>query len=920
MKQLLKNAKIVSIFIFVISFLGCTDVESVFPTVTSGFTYTVNEDTGTVTFINISEEARTYAWDFGDGSSSTEINPIKTYAATGTYTVTLIATNGAGASDSSEDNVSVTITEVPTGGGGDPTVATSLPIDFESNETLSGVFEEGDGVTGVPIANPDQSSINTSDTVYEFTKATDAAWYSGMFNVFESDFDPAEGTTFKAKIWSPKANINVRMALEKEGNQGPIVTYNLDQTVTEANTWVELTFDFSGTALNLADGYDKIVIFPDYDATNETAGDGSVYYIDDIEQGAGTGGGGCTDTMLELPIDFDCSSITYDFVTFNGASYSVIDNPQLSGINDVASKVGEIVNIGGAFEGGAFTLDTPVDFAIDKAISMKFYSTVAVPVLVKFEGAGAPIETTANHGGTGWEQLTFTFTSSEQFGTLVLFVDGPGATAGTFYMDDIEQVAAPAGGGCTDTMLELPIDFDCSSIIYDFVTFNGASYSVIDNPQLSGINNVASKVGEIVNIGGAFEGGAFTLDTPVDFATDKAITMKLYSTVAVPVLLKFEGAGAPIETTADHGGTGWEQLTFTFTSSDQFTTLVLFIDGPGTTAGTFYMDDIEQVAAPAGGGCTDTMLELPIDFDCSSITYDFVTFNGASYNVVDNPQLSGINAVASKVGEIVNIGGAFEGGAFTLDTPVDFATDKNITMKFYSTTAVPILLKFEGAGAPVETIANHGGTGWEQLTFTFTTSDQFGTLVLFVDGPGATAGTFYMDDIEQVAGTGGGGATGGELAANGDFETGDDTGWLLFQNGGTSALDNTINNGGSWSGNLATGGPSNPAFKQERIGAGTVNAGDTVQIQFDHIGSVVQPGAVFNVILFGEGTAGASFTNVFNPAPTLTGSWTTFTGTFTIPGGTDVSEGISFLIEAVCGGDAGCSVTANIDNVSVTVL
>ncbi len=37
-------------------------------------------------------------------------------------------------------------------------------------------------------------------------------------------------------------------------------------------------------------------------------------------------------------------------------------------------------------------------------------------------------------------------------------------------------------------------------------------------------------------------------------------------------------------------------------------------------------------------------------------------------------------------------------------------------------------------------------------------------------------------------------------------------------------------------------------------------------------------------------------------------------------GGTDVSEGISFLIEAVCGGDAGCSVTANIDNVSVTVL
>ncbi len=159
-----------------------------------------------------------------------------------------------------------------------------------------------------------------------------------------------------------------------------------------------------------------------------------------------------------------------------------------------------------------------------------------------------------------------------------------------------------------------------------------------------------------------------------------------------------------------------------------------------------------------------------------------------------------------------------------------------------------------------------------------------------------------------------------EIATNGDFETGDDTGWLLFQNGGSAVLDNTIANGGTWSGKLETGGPSNPAFKQEAIGVGAVAAGDLVTISFDHIGSVVQPGAVFNVLLFGEGAApGASFTHVFNPAPVLAATWTTFTGTFTIPAGIDVSGGVSFLIEAVCGGDAGCSVSANIDNVSVTI-
>ncbi|MGB5236925.1 MAG: carbohydrate binding domain-containing protein, partial [Flavobacteriaceae bacterium] len=178
------------------------------------------------------------------------------------------------------------------------------------------------------------------------------------------------------------------------------------------------------------------------------------------------------------------------------------------------------------------------------------------------------------------------------------------------------------------------------------------------------------------------------------------------------------------------------------------------------------------------------------------------------------------------------------------------------------------------------------------------------------------AGDVYIDNIYFYKPPGGGG--GGELAINGDFETGDDTGWMLFQNGGSAALDNTVNNGGSWSGNLATGGPSNPAFKQERIGAGTVNSTDVVQVQFDYTGSVVQPGAVFNVILFGEGAAGASFTHIFSPAPTPTGGWTTFTDTFTITG-QDVSQGISVLIEAVCGGDAGCSVQANIDNLSVTL-
>jgi gliding motility-associated-like protein len=53
----------------------------------------------TVTFSNTTLNGTAYRWDFGDGQTSTQANPVHVYTSKGTYTVRLIATNTSGCED-----------------------------------------------------------------------------------------------------------------------------------------------------------------------------------------------------------------------------------------------------------------------------------------------------------------------------------------------------------------------------------------------------------------------------------------------------------------------------------------------------------------------------------------------------------------------------------------------------------------------------------------------------------------------------------------------------------------------------------------------------------------------------------------------------------------------------------------------------
>jgi gliding motility-associated-like protein len=84
---------------------------TVFPIPTARFTWTPNppQENTITNFINQSLGANRYLWNFGDGESSTDVNPAHQYNATGVYNATLYAFNIADCMDSLTLDVPIVI-------------------------------------------------------------------------------------------------------------------------------------------------------------------------------------------------------------------------------------------------------------------------------------------------------------------------------------------------------------------------------------------------------------------------------------------------------------------------------------------------------------------------------------------------------------------------------------------------------------------------------------------------------------------------------------------------------------------------------------------------------------------------------------------------------------------------------------------
>lgn len=144
--------------------------------------------------------------------------------------------------------------------------------------------------------------------------------------------------------------------------------------------------------------------------------------------------------------------------------------------------------------------------------------------------------------------------------------------------------------------------------------------------------------------------------------------------------------------------------------------------------------------------------------DYDAVNHSFTTWDNALFDVVSNPNQSGIN-ISDYVGQVTTSAGQWEGGFYTLDGEVDLSQGTTFTINVLSAVGGDVLLKLEKEGDNTqnhEFLATYTDIGnWQELTFDFSgaeLSNTYSRIVLFFDFMGTDAGNlWFFDDITGPA-------------------------------------------------------------------------------------------------------------------------------------------------------------------------
>ncbi len=485
-------------------------------------------------------------------------------------------------------------------------------------------------------------------------------------------------------------------------------------------------------------------------------------------------------TVPVLPMDFESTTILYNFTNFDGGNTTKIPNPQINGINTSANVAQMVKSAGQPWGGSWIQLAAPIDFSVNKTFKVKVFSPrVGAKLLLKVENetnSGINFEkevltTIAN----AWEDLTFdysTISTTNLYHKIVFIFDlgtmGDGSANYTWLYDDVRLINS---GGTILTLPILPINFESTTINYTFTNFDGGSTTKITNPQINTINTSANVAQMIKGAGQVWGGSWIQLAGPMDFSVNKTFKVKVYSPrLGAKLLLKVENETNPginfekeVLTTVANA---WEDLTFdysTISTTNLYHKIVFIFDlgtmGDGTANFTWLLDDVRLINS---GPPPLTLPVLPITFESTTVNYTFTNFDGGNTTKIANPQINTINTSANVAQMVKGAGQPWGGSLIQLAGPIDFSVNKTFKVKIYSPRiGAKLLLKVENATDPninyekevLTTVAN----AWEELTFdysTINTSNIYHKIIFIFDngtpGDGTANFTWLIDDVKLV--------------------------------------------------------------------------------------------------------------------------------------------------------------------------
>jgi len=627
--------------------------------------------------------------------------------------------------------------------------------DFECNRNAT---YTGDWSAFSVVANPAPTGDNNSSKVGRFDDPSGPGTeYSNIQIDYENPLDLTVRNVFSCQVWAPKTG---NLLIKLEG--GPNAPLEVGTQVTELNKWVTYTVDFSS---QIGKGHKKFVIFFNAGVPGEP---GDVYHIDNIKLAAPATAPPLEDFQDGIHLGWQALDQNEPI---HGSFQGPVNNPAPNAVNN-STQVGCYTKGSSAFSTlqgislNNFDLSIYGQFNLD-VLSPQGGGTVTLILSSPIDG-NKEAEATITTPGE-WETLSFDFSAFSgitDFSEVRIIFNAGTANAGQiWYFDNLRQTLVtidPCAG--VVPVLNIIDDYECQRN-YVQIFYGASDLQVVNNPHLTPENG-SLKVGEYTDPSGGgteFAGIGIEFPAPPDLSVYNHLSLQVWApSDNVPFLFKLEG-GQQFEVfdTLPEGNKWYKfDIDFSGAAGSQNNKLVIFTNVLSATGGGTYFFDNIRWARAGYNGCIVDHEAAPTTLNYTYFANGHLETEGYQFEVIDNPNASGINT-SSKVGKFVKASdGAPFAGMYSnpnLESPIDWKGVKTVKAKVHMDHIGNFAVKVEGSqtGAPAFElpVANTLINQWEELTFDFSVvpdNGEYRRITLFfdltIDATGTDV-TSYFDDI-----------------------------------------------------------------------------------------------------------------------------------------------------------------------------